>query len=94
MAKDCSIPCGGRCCRSFPLSLSPQRIGEQYAEAKAYLDNDPGEPDDRYCNDMVTIGEMVIRVDQEDDEDGARGCAANIHTIALAIPADASIRIS
>lgn len=60
MSMDCSVACGGRCCKSFPMSVSPFRLGEIYQLSK-------GLPD-QYSVDAVTICEMLIRTDQEDDE--------------------------
>lgn len=72
MTLDCSIPCGGRCCRSFPINASPEHIGERYAEAKRFLEH--GDPTHAQSLDLVTIAEMVIRIDQEDDESPRYTC--------------------
>ncbi len=55
--------CGGDCCRSFSLSLSPARLSELYSEAKAY--DAAGEDYDR---ELVQIAEMVIALPGESDK--------------------------
>lgn len=58
----CSVRCGGKCCEDFPLSHSPERVAELYAAARALM-----EAGEAYDEDVVTIAEMVIRIDEDDE---------------------------
>lgn len=60
------MKCGGKCCTRFPLSVSPQRMGELYLEACTR--RDAGEVLSDFDRDVITIAEMLIPLQQEGDE--------------------------
>lgn len=63
----CSVQCGGKCCRGFPMSNStPQAIGAKYREIIAWRDS--GGEMAPWMRDHVMIAEMLIPLHEEDDE--------------------------
>jgi Fe-S-cluster containining protein len=67
----CSHKCGGACCRSFPLNFTPAKMGELYLAAIARRKEGAT---DRNTRDMITIGEMLIPLAEEGDEDVLYTC--------------------
>jgi Fe-S-cluster containining protein len=53
------------------MSATPERIGEMYLEAKRYLKFNPYDPG---CRDTAIIARMLIRTDQEGDEQRKYTC--------------------
>ncbi|MFI5230753.1 MAG: YkgJ family cysteine cluster protein [Gemmatimonadales bacterium] len=66
---ECSHSCGGVCCRDFVMSHSPERIGELYLAAVARIVAFEDTEDDW---DKVFTVEMLVRIDDESDENGPR----------------------
>lgn len=63
MDDPCSVQCGGRCCEDFPLNHAPGTIAELYAVALQRPEADRSRND----LDIITIAEMVIRIDEDDE---------------------------
>lgn len=69
-----SRACGGKCCESFYLGVNPEEMGRLYVDAAARIIASEDVPNDW---ELVKIGEMVIRVD-EDDESSPRYSCRNL----------------
>ncbi len=60
--------CSGDCCRDFPLTVSPARLGELYANARILPVLSEFE------RDVIFIAEMIVELPGEADEDRRYTC--------------------
>lgn len=74
MADESQKVCGGRCCSDFVISQTPEEIGWRYTWGVARILAGEDGPEDW---ESVTVAEMVVRID-EDDERGPRYTCANL----------------
>lgn len=72
MSDDCSHPCGGACCRRFPLNRSPAQLGARYVELTAWRDS--GGEMEPWMLESMMICEMVISLADEGDETPTYTC--------------------
>lgn len=72
MADESQKLCGGRCCDGFYMSHAPAEIGDRYLWAVARIQ--AGEAN-FWDWEFVTIAEMLIRIDEDDEATPRYRCA-------------------